>query len=312
MTATGRSTSSRAPFGAFVASWLLTFFANPFGQISSVIFTIAGNGAPGFSGDNGPAVRAQLNSPSAVAVDALGNVYIADTRNHRIRRVDVDGTISTVAGNGTAGFSGDGGPAVNAQLSRVVGLAVDFFGNVFVADVDNNRIRKVDSYGRITTVAGSAAGGFGGDGGRATAAQLNQPRDVAVDGLGQVYIADTNNNRVRRVNLNGIISTVAGTGEARFSGDGRAAAQASLNFPRGVAVDQAGQLYIADMMNNRIRMVNHQGVILTVAGNGEPGFSGDGGPALQASLHFPRDVCIAPTGEIFIADLDNHRIRKVK
>jgi sugar lactone lactonase YvrE len=276
------------------------------------ISTIAGTGSPGFSGDGGPAVAAQLNQPLGVAVDVQGNLYIADTLNQRIRKVDLFGRISTIAGTGSNGFSGDGGPAVQAQLSRVVGLAVDFFGNVYAADVDNNRIRKIDPLGRITTVAGSAAGGFAGDGRRATAAQLNQPRDVAVDGLGQLYIADTSNNRIRRVNLSGIISTVAGNGEAGFSGDGRVATEASLNFPRGVAMDQAGQVYIADMMNNRIRMVNFQGVISTAVGNGEPGFSGDGGPALHASLHFPRDIHVTPNGEIFIADLDNHRVRKVK
>jgi sugar lactone lactonase YvrE len=347
---------------------LLACFTHLLSQPNRVIQTIAGTGAPGFVGDNGPSVQAQVNSPSAVAVDLLGNVYIADTRNHRIRKVDASGTISTVAGNGVAGFSGDGGQAVNAQLnqplgvavdvsgnlyisdtlnnrirkvdvhgristvagngslgfggdggpatqatlSRPVGLAVDFFGSIYIADVDNSRIRKVDLTGRITTIAGSETEGFSGDGGPASRAELSRPRDVAVDGLGNLYIADTNNNRIRRVDLNGIISTVAGNGEPGFSGDGQAAIRASLNFPRGVAVDSFGQVYISDMMNNRVRMVNFQGIISTVAGNGQPGFGGDGGPAAQAQLHFPRGIRVAPSSAIYIADLDNHRVRVVR
>jgi sugar lactone lactonase YvrE len=273
------------------------------------ISTVAGNGAAGFGGDGGPAVQAQLNQPLGVAVDGQGNLYIADTLNNRIRKVDADGAISTVAGNGSEGFGGDGGRAVDAKLSRPVGLIVDAEGTLFIADVFNNRIRKVDTDGTISTVAGDGEAGFKGDGGPAIAAQLNRPRDVAVDGDGNVYIADTDNTRIRKVTPDGIISTVAGNGRVDFSGDGGPAREASLNIPRSVAADVTGRILIADMSNNRIRQVDLEGIITTVAGNGVAGFNGDGGLAIEASLSLPRGVRLGRSGAIFIADLDNHRVR---
>lgn len=217
--------------------------------------------------------------------------------------------MTTVAGNGVEGFGGDGGPAVDARLSRPVGLTLDAEGNLYVADVSNHRIRKVDTEGRISTVAGSGEAGFGGDGGPAVEAPLFRPRDVAVDGEGNLYIADTDNHRIRRVDRDGIITTVVGNGEVGFSGDGGPALEASLSLPRSVAVDGAGCLFISDMGNLRIRQVNRDGIITTVVGNGEFGFSGDGGPALAASLSLPRGVRVDSSGAIYIADLDNHRVR---
>lgn len=276
---------------------------------TGIISTVAGSGRAGFSGDGGLAIQAQLSQPLGLAVDGEGNLYIADTLNNRIRKVDAMGRISTVAGNGKAGFSGDGGPALAAMLSRPVGLTVDAEGNVYFADVFNNCVRKLDTAGQISTLAGTEEAGFSGDGGLAVEAQLARPRDVAVDGEGNLYIADGDNNRIRRVDKNGIISTVAGNGDPGFSGDGGPAVQASLNNPRSVALDGAGQILISDLGNNRIRQVDRAGMISTIVGNGTAGFSGDGGPAVPASLDGPRGVCVNKTGALFIADLNNHRVR---
>ena len=276
---------------------------------TGTITTIAGTGKDGFSGDGGPASQAQLNFPTGVAVDGEGNLYIADAPNDRIRKVDSIGTITTIAGTGEQGFSGDGGPASQAQLDHPRAVAVDGEGNLYIADRNNNRIRKVDSTGTITTIAGG--GGFGEDGGPATQVLLNLPYGVAVDGTGNLYIADTNSDRIRKVDSTGTITTIAGTGERGFSGDGGPATQASLNSPFGVAVDGAGNLYIADQYNNRIRRVDSTGTITTIAGTEERGFGGDGGPATQAPLFLPTGVAVDVEGNLYIADQYNHRIRRV-
>ncbi len=276
---------------------------------SGVITTVAGNGTRGYGGDGGPAAQAQLNEPIGVAVDGAGNLYIAD-HNNRIRRVDAAGTIATVAGTGEYGYSGDGGPATQAQLHSPFGVAVDGAGNLYIAD-HNNRIRRVDAAGTIATVAGTGEYGYSGDGGPAAQAQLNEPIGVAVDAAGNLYIADLGNHRIRRVDAAGTIATVAGTGEYGYSGDGGPATQAQLSQPFGVALDEAGNLYIADLGNHRIRRVDAAGTIATVAGTGEQGYSGDGGPATQAQLDFPEGVALDEAGNLYIADLGNHRIRKV-
>ena len=286
---------------------------------AGVISTVAGNGIQGFSGDGGLATSAQLFAPSSVAVDTTGNLFVADTGNNRIRKVTPAGIISTAAGNGILGFAGDGDPATLAQLYAPSGVAVDTAGNLYIADAGNNCIRKVTPAGIISTVAGTAppfmpaneTPGFGGDGGQATLAQLYAPYSVAVDTAGNLYIADTNNLRIRKVTPAGIISTVAGNGTQGFSGDGDQATLAELYAPYGVAVDTAGNLYIADAGNDRIREVTPAGIISTVAGNGTPGFSGDGGPATSAQLYAPYGVAADTTGDLFIADLDNARIREV-
>jgi sugar lactone lactonase YvrE len=248
---------------------------------NGTITTVAGNGNQGSSGDGGPATSASLSVPYGMAADSAGNLYIADTDNSRIRKVS-NGTITTVVGNGFQGFSGDGGPATSASLYLPTGVAADSAGNLYISDAVNNRIRKV-SGGTITTFAGNGGYRASGDGGPAAIASLDEPLGVAVDSAGNLYIAD-GNNRIRKVS-NGTITTVAGDGVMAFSGDGVPATSASLQ-PSGVAVDSAGNLYIADAVNQRIRKVSN-GTIATVAGNGNKGFSGDGGPATSASLNFP-------------------------
>jgi class 3 adenylate cyclase len=257
--------------------------------------TIAGTGHAGFSGDSGPATSAELNSPQAIAVDSSGSVFIADTQNNRVRRVDPQGIISTFAGSRAPGFSGDGGPATEAQLSAPTGVAIGFGPTILIADTGNSRIRVVAADGVITTFAGSGDTGYAGDGGRATSAALNEPQCLAVDATDNVYIADTLNNRVRRVTVDGTISTIAGTGDQTFSGDGGAATNAGMHLASGplsgggcLAVDHAGDLFIADALNNRVREVSVRGgVITTTAGTGQAGYAGDNGPATSAELGLP-------------------------
>ncbi|MEV0963164.1 RICIN domain-containing protein [Streptomyces sp. NPDC049910] len=274
------------------------------------ISTVAGTGVAGPHGDHGPAVSAQLNRPSGIAVDGTGSLYIADY-SHRVRKITSDGRISTVAGTGAAGFGGDGGPAASAQLNYPRGLAVDGADAVYIADGNNHRVRKIMSDGTISTVAGTGAAGFSGDGGPATAARLHTPLSVAVDSTGNLYIADYGNHRIRKITTDGTISTVAGTGAAGFSGDGGPPASARLNNPYAVAVDGAGGLCIADCGNQRVRKITSDGTISTVAGTGSVGFGGDGGPATAARLHTPLSVAVDSTGNLYIADYGNHRIRKI-
>ena len=278
---------------------------------TGTITTIAGTGDYGFGGDGGPATEAQLGGPSGVAVDGAGNVYIADRDNNSIYKVDFTGTITTIAGTGDYGFGGDGGPATEAQLGGPNSVAVDGEGNVFITDSGNYRIRKVDSTGRITTIAGTGERGFSGDGRPATEAQLGWPYGVAVDGAGNVYIADSENQRIRKVDSSGIITTIAGTGVRGYSGDGGPATEAQFNLPYGVVVDEAGNVYIGDLDNDRIRKVDSTGTITTIAGTGESGLSGDGGPATEAQLSDPTGVALDGVGNLYIADTENQRIRKV-
>ena len=277
-------------------------------DLSGIISTVAGSGRLRFAGDAAPATSASLNWPMGVAVDAAGNLYIADYYNYRIRKVSPSGIISTAAGNGAYGFSGDGGPATSAALYDPSGVAADAAGNLYIADTFNQRIRKVSPSGIISTVAGW---GMGVDGSPATSAWLGIPSGVAVDAAGNLYIADSSDNRIRKVNPSGIISTVAGIVARGFSGDGGPATSAALNAPNGVAVDGAGNLYIADTDNHRIRRVSPSGIITTVAGNGTKGFSGDGGPATSAALDQPKGVAVDASGNLYIPDTNNSRIRKV-
>ena len=231
--------------------------------------TYAGNGSSGFSGDGGKAIEGRLNVPAGLAFDKSGNLYIADRNNHRIRKVDTRGMISTIAGTGIAGFSGDGAPAIKAQLNHPSGIAFDKKGNLFFSDRSNERIRVIDSKGNIRTYAGNGQEGFKGDSGPALQASLDKPFGIAFDRKGNLYIADRGNNRVRRVNSQGIITTVAGDGGFFFMGDHGPAYRASVAGPTGVVVDNQGVLYIADRNNNRIRAVDTQGMITTVAGTGK-------------------------------------------
>jgi sugar lactone lactonase YvrE len=274
-----------------------------------IITTVAGVGTYGGSGDGGPATSAQLTEPRGLGVDGAGNLLIADPYSHRVRKVSADGIISTVAGSGWEGSSGDKGPAVEAVLAAPTGIAVDSAGNLFITDRGRQRVRKVSTNGVIATVAEGLCC-FWGDGGTATSARLNSPMGVAVDGAGNVFIADTGNQRVRRVSPDGIITTVAGDGTRGFSGDDGPATSAALTFPFGVAVDSESNLFIADFGNRRVRRVSPDGIITTVAGNGAPDFSGDGGPATSAALS-AFGVAVDSQGSLFIADGRNHRVRKV-
>jgi sugar lactone lactonase YvrE len=294
--------------GPLTYQWL--FNGTNLTGLTNIITTIAGNGGWGYSGDGGPAIDASLSYPSGVAVDADGNLFIADTYNQRIRKVNASGIITTVAGNGNWGYSGDGGAATNASLSYPSGVAVDADGNLFIADTYNQRIRKVNASGIITTVAGNGNWGYSGDGGAAINASLAWPKGVAVDADGTLFIADTDNQRVR-IDSYGIIITIAGNGSWGYSGDGGAAINASLAWPEGVAVDADGNLFIADSDNSRIREVDPFDNITTIAGNGGWGYSGDGGPAIDASLSYPSGVAVDADGNLFIADSDNSAIRKV-
>ena len=297
---------------SLLTPWALSTPALAAPPAVGTISTLAGTGVAGFNGDLGAATSAQVNSPFGVAVDVSGNVYIADTNNHRIRKVAAgSGAITTVAGTGVAGFLGDGGAATSARLYYPKGVAVNAAGDLFVADQYNHRIRKI-SGGVITTVAGSATGGYGGDGGVATAGQLYYPYGVAVDSSDNLYIADTYNHRTRKVAAGtAIISTVAGNGSGAYNGDG-VATGASLYYPTGVAVDAAGNVYIADQSNERVRKVNQgTGIISTVAGTGSPGFDGEAGIATSARLYYPEGVAVDAAGNVYIADYYNDRIRKL-
>jgi trimeric autotransporter adhesin len=276
-----------------------------------VIVTVAGTGDKGFSGDGGPATSAHLNRVSGVAADAAGNIYIADSFNRRVRRISPSGIISTVAGDGTDNHSGDGGPATSAQIGYPYGVAVDGAGSLYISDYSNHRVRRVSLSGTITTVAGSGVGGYSGDSGPATSAQLTAPFGVAVDRAGNLYIADSDAACIRSVSPSGVISTVAGTGVEGFSGDEGPAISALLDSPSYVALDNAGNLYVTDSGNNRVRRISPSGIITTVAGNGTRGYSGDGGPATSARLSSPQGVAVDEPGNVCFADSGNNRVRCV-
>ena len=276
---------------------------------AGAVTTVAGSGQQGFAGDGGAATGAALDTPSGVAIDASGNLYIADSHNNRIREVG-GGVISTIAGNGTAGFAGDGGAATASELAQPSAVAVDASGNLYIADTNNQRVRVVTG-ATISTLAGNGAEQFAGDGGPATAASLDTPTAIAVDGSGQVYIADKHNQRVRVVDATGTISTLAGGGSGLFGGfggDGASATAAALAKPAGVSVDAGGNVWIADTGNQRIREVSG-GAIATVAGIGDQGFDGDGGSAAAAILNEPRAVIADASGNFVVADTLNQRLR---
>jgi hypothetical protein len=276
---------------------------------AQTISTIAGNGTAGNTGNGSPATAAELNVPFGVCTDSLGNVYIADDYNNQIRMVNTSGVISLFAGTGAGGYSGDGGQATLAKLNQPSQVYAAKNGNVYISDEFTNTIRMVNTSGVISTVAGTGIGGYSGDGGQATAAKVNTPTDVTFDAAGNMYIGDFSNARVRKVNTSGVISTIAGTGAAGYSGDGGLATAAEINHPYGVATDRQGNLFISDDIDNRIRMVNSVGVISTYAGTGVGGYSGDGGPATAAQISGPYKVNTDANGSVYIADRLNARIR---
>ena len=310
------------PASVFVDAWGNIYLAD-YGNArvrmvdaGGTISTLAGNGFPDFSGDGNAAVAAGLFTPSGMAADDDGNLFIADTGHNRVRWVDVrDGLIHTIAGDGTFGFLGDGIPATRSALAEPADVVLDGEGGLYISDTKNHRIRHIDAKGIITTVAGTGAAGYALDGWPARSAKLNGPGGIFLTRSGELYIADTGNHRVRRVDLNTtIITAVAGNGEEGFAGDGGPATEASFSQPWDVSLDSAGNVYIADTQNNRIRRVDADtGLITTVAGNGSQTFVQDGVPATEAPLDHPRSVFVDRSGtHLYIADTLHHRIRKVR
>jgi len=279
---------------------------------AGIISTIAGTGERGKTGDSGPAVSATMRYPTYMAQDSAGNVYFADSGNLKVRKISTAGIISIFAGTGGQGFAGDGGPAPSAQLASIDGLAVDQQGNVYISDGQNNRIRKVNAAGNISTIAGTNAAGFSGDGGLATAAKLSYPGTIVFGSDGSLYVADRLNNRIRRITAAGLISTFAGTGVDDYKGDGGPANAAAMGFPDALGFDSQGNLFFAQQLYGVVRMISPGGTISTVAGNMKDGYSGDGGPATAAAVSFPTTIIASSVaGEVLVDDSGNHRIRKL-
>jgi len=300
----------------------VTLFAAGAANAQIVITTYAGTGSSGgYIGDGGPATVALLSSPSDVAVDKAGNVYVADFVNNVIRKVDTFGVITNFAGTGlgsggapaSGGYSGDNGPATAADLNGPFALAIDKNNNVYFADGYNHVVRKVNTAGIITTVAGNHIAGYSGDGGPATAAAMNNPVGLAIDTTGNLYIADDHNNVIRKVGTDGMISTFAGDSTAGYAGSGGAATSALLDLPLGVAVDKAGNVYIADAMNNMVRKVSTTGILTDYVGSADTahGDIGDGGAALTAKLYYPTHLAFDNDDNLYIADAYNNKVRKV-
>jgi len=332
-----------------------------------IITTVAGTGEGGPVGDGGPAIEAFIQRPTAVAISSQGYLYIANEQDHRVRMVDPEGIISTVMGTGNSavqsqdrlavetnlvnaygiatdkddnlyvlsrghskifkvgndgiarrivgtgqeGFEGDGGPAIDAKISFSNHLVVDPRGNLFIADTGNNRIRRVSPDGIITTIAGTGEMGFGGDGGPAVEARFAYPVAIAIDDQGNLYIADFNNHRIRKISTDGMITSVAGTGESEYNGDGRPALECQIGEPCGVAVDRSGYIYIGDQLNNRVRVVTPSGMMYTVAGTGVRGHTGDGGAAEKAQTSNPDIIALDDEGNLYIPDHINCVVRKL-
>ncbi len=279
---------------------------------AGIITTVAGNAVGGFSGDGGPAVNAEIHDPNFLALDNLGNLFILDATNKRVRKINAAGIITTYAGNGTQIYPGDGLPATSVGFMSPFGICIDKNRNMYVSDAGNNVIRKIDTSGIITTIAGSGASGFSGDTGPAILAQLNNPYGLAIDTLGAIYLADAGNNRIRKIDTSGIINTIAGNGLTGYAGDGGPATSAvfSIYGLWGLAVDFAGHVFTTDYNNHRVRMIDTNGIINTVAGTGVGGYSGDGWYANQAKLNV-LGVSVDQYGDFYISEYYDHRIRKV-
>jgi sugar lactone lactonase YvrE len=306
------------PFGLAIAQDGSIYFTEYFGNCvrrvapDGSLVRVAGRlDEFGFAGDGGFAIDALFEGTSGIAIGLDGGIIVADDENLRVRRVLPDGVIMTIAGTGDIGDLGDGGPATSARFNTLAGLALGPDGSLYIADAGNARVRRIDPTGLITTVAGTGHSGATGDGGPATKAELYQPLSVAATPSGELFIADAGASRVRRVDGHGLIQTVAGNGERGSHGDGRPATEAQLNAPCGICVDRDGTLFISEFAGHRVRTVSPEGVITTVAGTGEQGYSGDGGPPQLAKLSRPREVALDQDGNLYIADSENNRVRKV-
>jgi len=304
------------PTGIYVDDYGNTFFCerrnHRIRKLSQgIITTVAGNWRKGFSGDDKLAIKVRLNYPEGLVGDIYGNLFFADSKNHRIRRISQDGIITTIAGTGQSGFSGDGGPAIKAKLFIPFDICIDDSGILCIADWGNHRIRRISQDGIITTIAGTGQPGYSGDGGPAIKAKLNEPYGVYIDDSGNIYIADSGNHRVRKISRDGNITTIAGTGVAGFSGDGGMAKGARLNSPQDIFVTLSNEIYINDEHNNRIRKISQDGIIKTVVGNGRPGYAGDGEASAKASLNDPEYLWVDVSGQIYVTDGDNNLVRKV-
>ncbi len=302
------------PRGLILALVALAGLGAPAGASAAVpaptLELLAGTGIPGYLGDGGPAAGAQLYQPMGVAVDAAGDVLVADLSN-RIRKITPDGIITTVAGSGIAGFAGDGGPATNAQLNHPTGVAVDAAGGILIADQHNYRVRRVDPSGTITTVAGTGSSGYGlGDGGLAVDVGLNLPTTLALDAQGGILIAEMGERRIRRIDPDGTISTIAGDSGSGYDGDNKPATEASLTKPTGLAVAPTGDVLIADQGDQRVRRVDPSGVIHTIAGNGLMATTGDGGPASAASLNNPTSLLMDRARRLLVTE--GSRVRAIE
>lgn len=303
-------------FDASGALYISEFEGNRIDRIddASRLQVVAGTGLSGYSGDGGPAIDAELSGPTGMVFDGAGNLLLADHHNGCIRKVDAADIIDRIWGVcGSVGFDGDGGPALDAQMDDPIGIAMHGDGRLWIADELNSRIRRVNGDGSIETVAGGGTvrAARASDGTPATKLRLSHPSYLAVDGSGSVYFSDFLENVVTRIDTSGQATRVAGTGKAGYGGDGGPATKAELNFPTGLALDANDNLYISDSGNNRIRMVDADGVISTVAGSGEPGVAGEGGPAVDAQLQAPAGLAFDPSGQLVIVDQGNNLVRKV-
>jgi len=305
---------SRIAFRLLISGALILAAANRGTAADRQITTLAGTGLAGYSGDNAPAGKAQLNNPYGITRGPDGALYICDMENHRVRKVSRDGIISTVAGTGKRGYAGDGGPASQAEWNEPYEVGCDTSGNMFVDDMRNHSVRRVERRTKpIETVAGSGREGFSGDGGPAAKAELRQPHSIQFDRTGQLYICDIGNNRIRKVDLSAeTISTFAGTGERLPTPDGGNLATVPLNGPRAIDFDKDGNMWLALREGNAIyRLDLKAGTIHHVVGTGQKGFNGNGGPAKQATLSGPKGISVAPDGKVYFADTESHRIRMI-
>ena len=278
------------------------------------IFTYVGTGDSGYSGDGGQHGEAVCNEPFMCDFDSAGNLFFTEAKNHIVRRVDkVSGVVTTVAGNGELGYSGDGGPAIQATMKEPYSLQVDGNGDIYIVDRLNAVIRKVDAAtGIITTVAGTGEVGYSGDGGPGNQAMFREPNDCFLDGKGGLLIADIQDQRIRRLDIvTGIVNTIAGNGEKERTGDGKPALEASFLGSRAVCLDSKGNMYVAEREGNGIRMIDTNGIMSTVSGNGERGYEGDGGPAMAATWGSPKGIRCDSQDNVVVVDTENHAIRRI-